>query len=72
MILSNFKDILKQKRIIANLTQKKLASKINITQSHYSGIENGYVIPSLKVISKLAAILDIDMNILKDNNFNKS
>ena len=65
--MESFRDILKKKRVKANLTQKELANKINITQSNYSGIENGYIIPSLKVFSKLAIILDIDMNILKES-----
>ena len=72
VILESFRDILKKKRVKANLTQKELANKINITQSNYSGIENGYITPSLKVCSKLASILAIDMNILKNADFNKS
>ena len=66
------KNILKTQRIKAHLTQQELADKVNITQTGYSRIERGTKNPSLKVFSKLAAILDIDMNILKDNNFDKS
>ena len=64
--------ILKSRREEANLTQKELANKTNIAQPYYCDIERGRRTPSLKVFSKLAAILDIDMNILKDNNFDKS
>ena len=66
------KNLLKEQRIKAGLSQREVAEKINITQDGYSKIERGDKNPSLKTFSKLAAILDIDMNILKDNNFDKS
>ena len=51
----------------SKFTQKEIAKEANITQSYYSDIERGRCDPSLKVFSRLAAILDIDMNILKPN-----
>ena len=59
--------ILKNHRIAAKLSQKELAEKANIKQPYYSDIERGRCNPSLPVFSKIAAILDIDMNILKPN-----
>ena len=61
------KDILKSRRIEENLSQQELADKVEITQTYYSDIERGRTTPSLKVASKLAAILNIDMNILNPN-----
>ena len=66
------RELLKIKRTEAKLSQQELADKANIAQTYYSDIERGRCAPSLKVFSKLAAILDIDMNILKDNIFDKS
>ena len=65
--MGNIKTVLKDRRLAAQLSQKEIAEKINITQAGYSKMENGDIIPSLKTFSKLAAILDIDMNILKPN-----
>ena len=65
-MINLIKDILKNYRKNANFTQQELANKINISQCYYSSIENGRFEPSLKTFSKLAAILDIDMNILKN------
>lgn len=67
--MKNLKEIVTEnltfKRKAANLSQQELAKKANIAQTYYSDIERGRCNPSLKVFSKLAAILDIDMNILK-------
>ena len=63
--MKNLSEVIKNSRIKAKLSQKELAIKANIKQPYYSDIERGRCNPSLKVFSKLAAILDIDMNILK-------
>ena len=63
--METLKNILKNYRKKAKLTQKQIAKKINISQCYYSAIETGRLNPSLKVFSQLAAILNIDMNILK-------
>lgn len=61
--------ILKFQRKIANLTQQEVAKKANISFSLYSDLEHGRCNPSLKTFTKLAAILDFDMNILKAHAF---
>ena len=66
------KNVLKTQRIAENLSQKELANKVKITQSYYSDIERGRCDPSLKVFSRLAAVLDIDMNILKEKEFDNN
>ena len=65
--MKELKEILKKHRTAAKLSQRKLAEKINIKQPYYSDIERGRCNPSLPVFSKIAAILNIDMNILKPN-----
>lgn len=60
-------NVLKKRRLENNLSQKELADKVNIAQTYYSDIERGRCNPSLNVFSKLATVLDIDMNILKQD-----
>lgn len=50
---------LKKYRISKNLTQKQFAEKIGITQTTYSFIESGSHKPSFKIINKLAEILEL-------------
>lgn len=59
------KDLFLEKREKAGLSRKEVAKKLNITTDGYSKIERGDKNPSLKTFSRLAAVLDIDMNILK-------
>ena len=67
MKLEILKDVLKERRINANLSQQELANRINISQVGYSKIERGNKNPSLKTYTKLAAVLGFDMNILKES-----
>ena len=59
------KDILKEARKKSGLTQYETACKANITQSNYSQYESGRVTPSLPIFTKLAVLLNFDMNDLK-------
>ena len=70
--METLKNVLKTQRIAANLSQKELANKAKITQPYYSDIERGRYDPRLKVFSRIAAILDIDMNNLKEKEFDNS
>jgi transcriptional regulator with XRE-family HTH domain len=45
-------------RLKINLTQQELASKIGISKTHISEIENGIKTPSVKVLVHLAATLN--------------
>jgi len=45
---------LKQKRILSNLTQEKLAKKIGISRQSLNAIEAGRSLPSLMLAQKLA------------------
>lgn len=53
----NSREWLKAKRINANLSQKELSQKTNISQSHYSGIENGKENPSITVAKRISEVL---------------
>ena len=68
----NIAYLLKKSREKSGKTQRQVAKEASVSRTYYSDIEQGRYNPSLKLFIKLAAILDIDMNILKDNNFDKS
>jgi|SRR5690554_756493 len=57
-----FKDILSTKRKKLNLTQKELAEKLNVSNKTISKWENGGSFPDLPILTKLAKILEIDLN----------
>ena len=52
---------LKKLRIISKLSQMKLAQKAGISQCHLSQIERGAKQPTLPVLKKLAAGLEISV-----------
>jgi len=54
----DFGKLIKSKRKQKKLTQKKLCDLVDIAVIYLSKIENGHVIPSQKIQSKLLAILD--------------
>jgi transcriptional regulator with XRE-family HTH domain len=54
-------------RRLRNLTQAKLAEKIELSVNYISEIENGTASPSFEVLVKLANILDTDMKGLFDD-----
>lgn len=53
---------LKQLREIRNLTQNYVASKIGVTQSAYSKIENFDCQTSIENYEKIAALLNVDVD----------
>ena len=54
----NFKRIRKR----MNMTQEELATKMEISQSYLSDIENGRTNPSIKTVKKLADGLGVSVN----------
>jgi DNA-binding XRE family transcriptional regulator len=50
-------------RIKKNVTQKELAQLLGTKQSAISRIENGTYMPSLKLIKRIAEILDYDVKL---------
>lgn len=63
-------EVLRSAREKAGLTQLELSSKVGVTRAYYADVERGRYTPSLKVLSKLAKVLCIDLNFLKQNDGN--
>ncbi len=59
-----FSDILKKLRIEKGLSQQDLADKIYVTRSTVARWETGTRLPDAAMISRLAEILGVDVNIL--------
>lgn len=54
-----FRARLRNLRIKNKLTQKALASKINVSRSFISKLENGYCMPKIKHIISIAAVFNV-------------
>lgn len=65
-------DVLKSAREKAGLTQLELSGLVGVSRAYYADVERGRYTPSLKVLSRLADILGIDLNFLKQNDGNTS
>ena len=63
-------DVLKSAREKAGLTQLELSGMVGVSRAYYADVERGRYTPSLKVLSRLADILGIDLNFLKQNDVN--
>lgn len=55
-------DVLKKAREKAGLTQQELATLVGVSRAYYADVERGRYTPSLKVLSRLAEVLGIDLN----------
>nr|DAL84223.1 MAG TPA: helix-turn-helix domain protein [Caudoviricetes sp.] len=65
-------EVLKSAREKAGLTQLELSGMVGVSRAYYADVERGRYTPSLKVLSRLADILGIDLNFLKQNDGNTS
>lgn len=65
-------NVLKSAREKAGLTQLELSGMVGVSRAYYADVERGRYTPSLKVLSRLADILGIDLNFLKQNDGNTS
>lgn len=61
----NFAKLLKQYRIINDLTQDEMAYRCGLSIRHYQNLEAGKVNPSLTTVIRIATVLDLDLNCLK-------
>jgi transcriptional regulator with XRE-family HTH domain len=52
---------IKRLRKLKNLSQKELATSIDIAQAQYSIIEGGKVVPTIPTIEKIAKVLEVDI-----------
>ncbi|MBC8545353.1 helix-turn-helix transcriptional regulator [Clostridiaceae bacterium NSJ-31] len=64
-IPGKFSDIIYQKRISIQMTQKTVAELSDISTRHYQDVEMGRVNPSLSVAIRIAAVLDVGLDSLK-------
>ena len=63
MTVNNRNDLgkmLRQRRLMAELTLSELAAKSGVSQSHLARIERGNRLPSGKVLRKIAKALKLD------------
>ena len=60
-IAETLRDARKSKR----LTQTEVAESVGVSRSYYADVEHGRYNPSLKLMSKLAKLLNINLNFLK-------
>lgn len=61
-----FIELVKRKRLSKMLSQKELAKSIPISKSAYCKIENHIQNPSFFIIRRLAEILELDLNQIKE------
>lgn len=64
--------IVKHAREVSGMTQQEIADKAGVSRAYYADVERGRYTPSLKLLSRLGNIMDIDLNFLKENDGNNS
>ncbi len=52
---------IKRLRKLKNLSQKEVATAINVAQGQYSVIESGKVVPTIPTLEKIAKVLEVDI-----------
>lgn len=57
--------LIRNKRKELKMTQIELASRLGLSRSYLSDIENGRYNPSVNFLFKIIAILDLDLNEFK-------
>ena len=60
---------IKALRLKNNLSQKDIASKINMPQSTYNNYENGKREPTIDILTKLANFYNVSLDYLIGRNF---
>lgn len=63
-------DVLKKARLAKGKTQREIAEAAQVSRAYYADVERNRYSPSLRLLSKLAVILDINLNFLKNNDGN--
>lgn len=61
---------LKEQRKALGFTQQDIYEKIDVSQNHYSRIENGHVGVSLDILVQLSEILDISVDYILTGRIN--
>ena len=55
--------VLKSAREKSGKTQQQIADEANVSRAYYADVERGRYTPSLKLLSRLGSILNIDLNL---------
>lgn len=59
-------DQIRTKRKSLGLTQQELAEKVGLSRNYISELENNRYIPSVLTLTKLARVLKMNLNFLKE------
>lgn len=70
--MGRISEVIKEARLKAGYTQQFVADKANVSRAYYADVERGRYNPSLKLLSAVSSILNIDLNFLKTNDGNTS
>ncbi len=70
--MGDIETVIKKARKKAGMTQYQVADAVGVSRAYYADVERGHYTPSLKLLSRLAVLLDIDLNFLKQNDGNTS
>ena len=70
--MGNIEAVIKKARENAEMTQYQVADAVGVSRAYYADVERGRYTPSLKLLSRLSVLLNIDLNFLKKNDGNTS
>ena len=57
--------LIKNKRKEKHLKQTEMAKALGLSRTYLSDIENGRYLPSTKTLSRIAILINLDLNVLK-------
>ena len=63
-VAKTLRDARKSKR----MTQNEVAEKVGVSRTYYADVERGRYNPSLALMTRLAKLLNINLNFLKQKN----
>ncbi len=63
--MEHIHNVIKKAREKTGKTQQQIADEVEVSRAYYADVERGRYTPSLKVLAKLAVILNIDLNFLR-------
>lgn len=68
--MGRIESVIREAREKAKMTQYQIADAVGVSRAYYADVERGRYTPSLKLLSRLAVLLNIDLNFLKENDGN--
>lgn len=70
--MGNVERVIRKAREKVGMTQYQVADSVGVSRAYFADVERGRYTPSLKLLSRLGKLLDIDLNFLKENDGNTS